>query len=612
MRGFLAAAVLGAVAAGTAGAGTPGGGGRIAFTSERAPNLRASQFFTARPLAHAKQALVATAPPAALLSPDARQFAFAQTDATHSELVVRASAGGPPVLVALRRYALEPAAWSPDGTRLAFTEADLSECRPSSTACAIFRLWVVGADGTGLHRISANGIEPAWSPDGRLIAFQGEYSTYEGAGKLWVARADGSHARRLATSFGIDAIAWSPRGREVAFVHNGRVRFVAVSGGSRPGFAGLRIAWSPDARRLAVVRALPRGAGELLVVVGRDGRSAKSVAHAPALAQVAWAPRGEIAYAPASATPARGSAIVVLRPDGHGRRVVVSTDARSRLSLLGWTRSGRLLYRSERGYPDRDVFTMNGDGTDVRRVTNDLATEAGPTWSPDGKQLVFSRTRIGAPPGSSLYAVPVARGPERRLTDAARADDDDPAWAPDGATIAFSRSFRETGVDASEIYYADPAGGGVGQLTRFGGDNRSPTWAPDGARLAFAHRGGMVLGDGIFSIGRDGTGLRLVTEQTSAIFPAWSPDGALIAFVGSGEGATPGQYLFVVPAAGGPATRLAPAAPSQPAWSPDGGRIAYEAPDEDLHSIGRDGSGDGDLTPVLGSDQDPSWSAASG
>src|SRR2546421_9074509 len=168
-----------------------------------------------------------------------------------------------------------------------------------------------------------------------------------------------------------------------------------------------------------------------------------------------------------------------------------------------------------------------------------------------------------------------------------------PAWAPEGATIVFSRSVGSAAF-ASELYLVDPAGTSTGQLTHLDGANTSPAWSPDGTRIAFAHFGGSVLGDGIFSIRRDGTDVRLVTDQTSAFDPAWSPDGSRIAFESAGEG---GTYLYLVGAVGGPAVRVPVQVGdfSHPSWSPDGSRIAYEAPDGDVHSAAADGSGDVDL-----------------
>jgi TolB protein len=117
-------------------------------------------------------------------------------------------------------------AWSPDGKRIAFAVIDTSPGDRTDDAKA--GLWVVNADGSNPRQVARNavGSNPAWSPDGRRIAFRRFYSD------LYVVNADGSglrrltrHAENVPRSF-----AWSPDGRTIAFLHNREVYIVKADG----------------------------------------------------------------------------------------------------------------------------------------------------------------------------------------------------------------------------------------------------------------------------------------------------------------------------------------------------------------------------------------------
>ena len=118
-------------------------------------------------------------------------------------------------------------AWSPDGKRIAFVVIDTSPGDHTDDAKA--GLWVVNADGSNPQRVARYrfaGTNPAWSPDGRRIAFK------RFPADLYVVNADGSglrrltrHAENVPRSF-----AWSPDGRTIAFLHNREVYIVKADG----------------------------------------------------------------------------------------------------------------------------------------------------------------------------------------------------------------------------------------------------------------------------------------------------------------------------------------------------------------------------------------------
>jgi sugar lactone lactonase YvrE len=220
------------------------------------------------------------------------------------------------------------AVWSPDGTRVAFE----GEARSREEERSSYRpVYVVAADGSGLHRLAGLMVEwaffsanlawspdgkhvafagsgdpgkeglylaradgrgrarrisiqadvpdpgqPAWSPDGSRIAFTSAPETT--AGGLWVMNPDGSHVRRL-TTWGHGPV-WSPDGTKLAFA-NGTVwadgtHLVMFREASWDG-----ISWSPDSRLVALVRGHGRARHGTVFVVRADGTHLVWILHTP-------------------------------------------------------------------------------------------------------------------------------------------------------------------------------------------------------------------------------------------------------------------------------------------------------------------------------------------
>ena len=108
-------------------------------------------------------------------------------------------------------------AWSPDGRKIAFVSG-----RDGNS-----NIYVMDADGKNVHQLTDHPVSdtnPAWSPNGRKIAFQ---SSRDGNVEIYVMDADGGNVRRLTHRLAFDIMpAWSPNGRKIAFVsYGGRCRF---------------------------------------------------------------------------------------------------------------------------------------------------------------------------------------------------------------------------------------------------------------------------------------------------------------------------------------------------------------------------------------------------
>jgi TolB protein len=172
----------------------------------------------------------------------------------------------------------------------------------------------------------------------------------------------------------------------------------------------------------------------------------------------------------------------------------------------------RIVFTSNRdGNPE--LYVMNRDGTGVRRLTNHAAIDTTPTWSPTGTQIAFTSDRAGTP---QIYIVGADGLNLRRLTTS-ESYADRPTWSPAPFNeIAFA---ARTG-PGYDIKVYDLASGQTRQITFGEGTNESPAYSPNGRHLAFTStRGGRVQ---IFTIARDGRGIKQITRDGNNYTPAWS------------------------------------------------------------------------------------------
>jgi Tol biopolymer transport system component len=184
---------------------------------------------------------------------------------------------------------------------------------------------------------------------------------------------------------------------------------------------------------------------------------------------------------------------------------------------IAWTRGGEVS-------PAGEIWVMNADGTRRKQVTSNNFSDNAVSWSPDGRRLAYRSIRDD---NADIYVIGIDGTNERRLTrDPAM--DFVPDWSPDGTRITFT-SDRSGALAVYTMSATD--GSDVRQLTADSLGAGLSVYSPDGSRIAFADNLCPICGEkDVWVMNADGSGLRQVTNTSDLELPhSWSPDGARVA-----------------------------------------------------------------------------------
>jgi Tol biopolymer transport system component len=450
----------------------------------------------------------------------------------------------------------------------------------------------------------ASASDPTGTPleDGR-IAVVSEFHTSE----IYIADSSGKNQRRLTNDrLGSRWPTVSPDGRRLAFsrkeadgwsvyvrdLAGGPLFDVTAAAGYAGGLSGYAD-WSPDGTKIAFSQELPDGSCHVVVYDFQSGTALDLTPFGAINLRPRWSPDGsKLAYA-SNATGDRD--IYTVNADGSGRARLTSQPGWEIEPT--WSPDGKRLAYVAYPYGKADVFVMNADGTGVRDVTNDpAANDFQPAWSPAG--ITFSSDRKS----QHVYVVQ-PDGRNRRQVTSGWFENLDPRWAP-GNRIVFSSTRHarsEIGVVAGSAYRSLTPGPWL---------DASPAWSRDGRRLAFS-RSSRPGNSDIWVAAADGKQQRNLTRGRGINFgPTWSPKADTIAFVRfEGFGAQiwtmrpDGTRLRALTSVG--------AWNEHPSWSPDGRRIVFSARrngNTDLYVIDVQTRRERRLTRTPGEETDPAWS----
>jgi Tol biopolymer transport system component len=161
---------------------------------------------------------------------------------------------------------------------------------------------------------------------------------------------------------------------------------------------------------------------------------------------------------------------------------------------------------------DLDIYTMNVDGTDVRRLTTTVGYDGGPWWSPDGTKIVYRAwhppdsagladyrallaQRMVRPSRMELWVMNADGSEQRQITQLGGANFG-PSWTPDGRRIIFSSNHKNPRSRNFDLYLVNLDGSGLEQITTHAEFDGFPMFSPDGRRVVWAsNRGAAREGD---------------------------------------------------------------------------------------------------------------------
>ena len=273
-------------------------------------------------------------------------------------------------------------------------------------------------------------------------------------------------------------------------------------------------------------------------------------------------------------------------------------------------------------YSERDgnaeIYTMNADGSNQRRLTSRPSDEQAPNWSPDGRQIIYSSDQGGRwqawvmnADGSNQHAL--TSTPWKELPS---------DWSPDGNLVAFMSSRNDPNPTGCypwcnwQLYVMRTDGSEQRRLLVSTGSDEWPRWSPDGRRLVFFSR--RAGNWDIYVVNADGTGeRRLTTTPAWEALPVWSPDGSQIVFCTMAASTMNNRGISIMNA-DGTGMRVLIAGSSRvnedPVFSPDGRQIAFQSDRTGRYQIfvmNADGSDQRNISQNHANEYWPNWRPAS-
>jgi eukaryotic-like serine/threonine-protein kinase len=488
----------------------------------------------------------------AVISPDGQRVAHVDSRAGRDSLWITTIATGTSVQIV-----------PPNGARfgnLAFS-TDGREVFYVQTGRALYHVPVSG--GTPTRLMGPVDSPVSFSPDGKRVAFVRKLNDRGTA--LIVGHLDGSAERTVATRTAPEFLsdagpAWSSDGRLVV------CGFGVVAGQRQMGVLGIepasgreqwvaagrwqvvgRLAWLPDSSGLLAplvesgtgpsqIWLIPHPVGEARRLTGdlSNYSGLSLAADARSLVAIQYEYQSNLWVVPAA--------------DAGGARPLANKKHES-YRALSWTPSGAVVYVTSAS-GNRDIWVMNGDGTEARQLTRNSGANLLPDASPDGRYILFSsnRAKRGA---FNIWRIDIDGAHPVQLTHGS--GEVQATGSPDGRWVVYSVGGPETGPDKKTVWKMSIDGLGAVPLTTTPASG--PDVSPDGTLVATWYKRNVTAPWQIAFIPlAGGPPVRLIdAERTSILGLRWAPDGRAVVYVDTRSGIS---NIWSQPIAGGPPKKL--------------------------------------------------------
>ena len=439
--------------------------------------------------------------------------------------------------------------WSPDSRWIAFSsdrDAQPGLLPGSWEHLQSTGIYIVHPDGTGLKRLTRTGgfsASPSWSADSRRVLFYetdetGAYMAKSARSRTEIVSLDittGERQQYTASNETKLSPQWLPDGR------------ISYAVRARDDSAGLKV-WHPDRRIDTIVKGSvrhpvwfangkqvvyerilhPASTENLVPTASRDPEfelllSEPFPSFSPDGSRLLYSQYGN------NGTNTSNTSVEIMNADGTAKHTLFHREGYSAFDAV-WSPSGDMIafcvgrYFRAPGFPASQVALIKPDGSGFRVIADDGVNNGFPSWSPDGKRIVYKR-------GRQLVILNLADGKVTPLTGESHWYNF-PQWSPKGNVIMFT-SDRDGDF---ELYTIRPDGTDIRRLTNMPGNDAHSVWSDDGEWIVFSSarmgfKDEMALYDGvpqpygeIFAMRADGSDVRQLTDNKwEDASPGWMP-----------------------------------------------------------------------------------------